>query len=47
VGAKTAGVHTAFVARRNRPFGNEYYPPTLVVDDFAHLASQVISRVKG
>ena len=46
VGAKAAGMHTAFVDRRMRPFGNEYYPPTLVVDDFAHLASEVISRVK-
>jgi 2-haloacid dehalogenase len=47
VGAKAAGMHTAFVDRRKRPFGNEYYPPTLVVDDFAHLASEVISCVKG
>ena len=47
VGAKAAGMHTAFVDRRKRPFGNEYYPPTLVVDDFADLASEVISRVKG
>lgn len=47
VGAKAAGMHTAFVDRRRRPFGNEYYPPTLVVDDFAHLASEVITRVKG
>ena len=47
VGAKAAGMHTAFVDRRKRPFGNEYYPPTIVVDDFAHLASDVIKRVKG
>ncbi len=25
VGAKAAGMHTAFVDRRKRPFGNEYY----------------------
>lgn len=42
VGAKAAGMPTAFVDRRKRPFGNEYYPPTLVVDDFAHLAEVVI-----
>jgi 2-haloacid dehalogenase len=46
VGAKAAGMHTAFVDRRKRPFGNEYYPPTLVVDDFTHLASEVIRCVK-
>ncbi|MEU1801582.1 haloacid dehalogenase type II [Streptomyces sp. NPDC019937] len=47
VGAKAAGMHTAFVDRRKRPFGNEYYPPTLVVDDFADLANTVVARVKG
>jgi 2-haloacid dehalogenase len=47
VGAKAAGMRTAFVDRRKRPFGNEYYPPTIVVDDFAHLAGDVIKRVKG
>lgn len=46
VGAKAAGMHTAFVDRRKRPFGNEHYPPTLVVDDFAHLAREVLERVK-
>ncbi|NIH79668.1 haloacid dehalogenase type II [Amycolatopsis viridis] len=47
VGAKAAGMRTAFVDRRKRPFGNEYYPPTLVVDDFAHLAREVIARTQG
>jgi 2-haloacid dehalogenase len=47
VGAKAAGMHTAFVDRRKRPFGNDYYPPTMVVDDFAHLAREVVQRVKG
>jgi 2-haloacid dehalogenase len=46
VGAKAAGMHSAFVDRRKRPFGNDYYPPTLVVDDFAHLAREVDARVK-
>jgi 2-haloacid dehalogenase len=43
VGAKAAGMHSAFVDRRKRPFGNDYYPPTLVVDDFAHLAREVVA----
>lgn len=47
VGAKAAGMHTAFVDRREHPFGNEYYPPTLVVDDFAHLAREVVARTQG
>jgi 2-haloacid dehalogenase len=47
VGAKAAGMHTAFVDRRKRPFGNEYYPPTLVVVDFAHLAREVQAAQSG
>lgn len=43
VGAKAAGMHTAFVDRRKRPFGNEYYPPDLVVDDFTHLAEEILA----
>ena len=46
VGAKAAGMHSAFVDRRKRPFGNDHYPPTLVVDDFEHLAREVLARVK-
>jgi 2-haloacid dehalogenase len=38
VGAKAAGMRTAFVNRRNRPFGNDTYPPDAVVPDFAALA---------
>jgi 2-haloacid dehalogenase len=47
VGAKAAGMHSAFVDRRKRPFGNDYYPPTLIVDDFAHLAREVVARLKA
>jgi 2-haloacid dehalogenase len=43
VGAKAAGMRTAFVDRRKRPFGNDYYPPDLVVDDFARLAREITS----
>lgn len=45
VGAKAAGMRTAFVNRRHRPFGNSTYPPDLVVEDFAELAGTVTSRV--
>jgi 2-haloacid dehalogenase len=39
VGAKAAGMRTAFVNRRGRPFGNDQYPPDIVVFDFKALAS--------
>jgi 2-haloacid dehalogenase len=38
VGAKAAGMHTAFVDRRKRPFGDWPYPPDLVVGDLKALA---------
>ncbi len=38
VGAKAAGMRTAFVDRRRRPFGNDTYPPDVTVPDFAALA---------
>jgi 2-haloacid dehalogenase len=37
IGAKAAGMRTAFVDRRGRPFGNDTYPPDAVVADFAEL----------
>ncbi|WP_028921752.1 haloacid dehalogenase type II [Pseudonocardia acaciae] len=42
VGAKAAGMRTAFVNRRRRPFGNDKYAPDLQVEDFAELASVVV-----
>ncbi|MGW2307533.1 haloacid dehalogenase type II [Actinomadura luteofluorescens] len=45
VGAKAAGMRTAFVDRRRRPFGNTLYEPDLIVDDFAHLAKTVTSAL--
>jgi 2-haloacid dehalogenase len=39
VGAKAAGMRTAFVNRRGRPFGNDTYPPDVVVADLAGLAT--------
>jgi len=41
VGAKAAGMRTAFVDRRRRPFGNAKYPPDLVVRDFRELAEML------
>ncbi len=37
VGAKAAGMRTAFVDRRQRPFGNDRYPPDVTVPDFPGL----------
>lgn len=44
VGAKAAGMQTAFVNRRERPFGNPRYSPDVVVRDFAALAKTVVTR---
>jgi 2-haloacid dehalogenase len=38
IGAKAAGMRSAFVDRRKRPFGNDQYPPDAVVADFTELA---------
>ena len=37
IGAKAAGMRTAFVDRRSRPFGNFRYAPDAVVADFTEL----------
>jgi 2-haloacid dehalogenase len=39
IGAKAAGMRTAFVDRRGRPFGNDKYLPDAVVADFAELTT--------
>lgn len=46
IGAKAAGMRTAFVDRRGRPFGNDTYPPDAVVVDFAELAT-VLGVTRG
>ena len=38
IGAKSYGMRTAFVDRRNRPFGETPHQPDLVVANFAELA---------
>ncbi|HET8570208.1 MAG TPA: haloacid dehalogenase type II [Candidatus Limnocylindria bacterium] len=42
IGAKSAGMHTAFVDRRRRPFGRTPHQPDLVVDDMAALAELLV-----
>jgi 2-haloacid dehalogenase len=39
VGAKGFGMRTAFVDRRRRPFGNDQYPPDVIVADFRELGA--------
>ncbi len=41
VGAKAAGMRTAFIDRRKRPFGKWPYQPDLIVADFTELAQQL------
>ena len=39
IGAKAAGMRTAFADRRQRPFGETPHQPDLIVADFAELAA--------
>ena len=41
VGAKAAGMRTAFIDRRKRPFGDWPYQPDLIVADFKELADRL------
>jgi 2-haloacid dehalogenase len=38
IGAKSAGMHTAFIDRRSRPFGITPHQPDLIVSDMKSLA---------
>lgn len=42
IGAKAAGMHTAFIDRRRRPFGGTPYQPDLWVDDMRSLADVLV-----
>jgi 2-haloacid dehalogenase len=42
IGAKAAGMRTAFVDRRKRPFGKWPYQPDLIVSDFAELTAHLV-----
>jgi 2-haloacid dehalogenase len=41
IGAKAAGMRTAFIDRRQRPFGKWPYQPDLIVADFKELAERL------
>ncbi len=41
IGAKSYGMHTAFIDRRKRPFGETPHQPDLIVADFAELAAEL------
>ena len=42
IGAKAAGMRTAFIDRRRRPFGETHYPPDLIVASMTALADALI-----
>ena len=42
IGAKAAGMHTAFIDRRQRPFGGTPHQPDLWVDDMKSLADLMV-----
>jgi 2-haloacid dehalogenase len=42
IGAKSAGMHTAFIDRRKRPFGRTPHQPDLTVDDMKSLADVIV-----
>ncbi len=45
IGAKAAGLRSAFIDRRKRPFGNARYPADVTVSDMAELAAILASDV--
>jgi 2-haloacid dehalogenase len=42
IGAKAAGMHSAFIDRRGRPFGHTPYQPDIRVDDMKSLADLMV-----
>ena len=42
IGAKSAGMHTAFIDRRKRPFGGTPHQPDIVVEDMKSLADMIV-----
>jgi 2-haloacid dehalogenase len=47
IGAKSVGMHTAYIDRRKRPFGMTPYPPDLVVADMKDLADVMCGRKRS
>jgi 2-haloacid dehalogenase len=42
IGAKSAGMHTAFIDRRSRPFGETPHQPDILVKSMAELADVIV-----
>jgi len=42
IGAKSAGMHSAFIDRRQRPFGGTPHQPDVVVQDMKSLADLIV-----
>jgi 2-haloacid dehalogenase len=42
IGAKSAGMHSAFIDRRKRPFGGTPHQPDIVVQDMSSLADMIL-----
>ena len=42
IGAKSAGMRTAFIDRRSRPFGETPHQPDILVPTMQHLADQIV-----
>lgn len=42
IGAKSAGMHSAFIDRRNRPFGRTPHQPDIWIDDMKSLADVMV-----
>lgn len=42
IGAKSAGMHTAFIDRRRRPFGETPHQPDILVKSMAELADVIV-----
>ena len=47
IGAKAAGLRSAFIDRRKRPFGNDRYAPDLTVSDMAELANILKAEISA
>ena len=45
IGAKSFGMHTAFIDRRKRPFGHTPFQPDIIVKDFTELSNVLDNNV--
>jgi 2-haloacid dehalogenase len=42
IGAKSAGMHSAFIDRRKRPFGGTPHQPDIIAPDMKSLADMMV-----